>query len=60
MARLHRKKQQSPVKQPITAEQREKMIAETAYFISEKRGFVGDHQMDDWLESEKVVDKITK
>jgi hypothetical protein len=32
-----------------------RMIAQAAYFISEKRGFVGEHSLDDWLTAEQQV-----
>jgi Protein of unknown function (DUF2934) len=32
-----------------------RMIAEAAYFIAEKRGFVGAHSLDDWLTAEQQV-----
>ncbi len=30
-------------------------IAEAAYYIAEKRGFVPSHEMDDWLAAEKEI-----
>lgn len=41
-----------------TAEERERLIAETAYRIAELRGFGGGHELDDWLEAEKEVDAM--
>jgi Protein of unknown function (DUF2934) len=35
-----------------------RMIAEAAYFISEKRGFVGGHSLDDWLTAEQQVRQV--
>jgi hypothetical protein len=32
-----------------------RMIAEAAYFIAEKRRFVGQHSLDDWLAAEQQV-----
>ena len=32
-----------------------RMIAEAAYFIAEKRRFVGEHSLDDWLAAEQQV-----
>ena len=32
-----------------------RMIAEAAYFIDEKRGFVGANSLDDWLTAEQQV-----
>jgi hypothetical protein len=31
------------------------MIAESAYYLAEKRGFVGGHSLDDWLAAEQQV-----
>ena len=41
----------------IGPEQRRQMIAETAYFIAEARGFNGECQLDDWLQAEVMVDR---
>jgi hypothetical protein len=32
-----------------------RMIAESAYYLAEKRGFLGEHSLDDWLEAEQQV-----
>lgn len=60
------KSKQSPSKQPVSgkqksaknidSEQRRQMIAETAYFMAEARGFNGECQLDDWLQAEAMVD----
>ncbi len=42
----------------LTAEERERLIAETAYRIAELRDFGGGHELDDWLEAEKEVDAM--
>lgn len=31
------------------------MIAEAAYYLAQKRGFDGDHSLDDWLAAEQMV-----
>jgi hypothetical protein len=31
------------------------MIAEAAYYLAEKRGFPGEHSLDDWLAAEQQV-----
>lgn len=31
------------------------MIAEAAYFRSERRGFAGGSELDDWLEAEREI-----
>ena len=35
-----------------------RIIAEAAYFISQKRGFVGEHSLDDWLAAEQQVKQV--
>lgn len=39
--------------------QREHMIAEAAYFRAERRGFQGGDPLDDWLQAEAEVDRMT-
>jgi hypothetical protein len=41
----------------ITQEDRLAMIAETAYFSAQARGFAPGHEMEDWLAAEKEVDR---
>lgn len=36
-------------------EEMHNMIAEEAYRIAERRGFVGDQALDDWLQAESTV-----
>ena len=40
----------------ITPEQRWRMISEAAYFLAEKRGFVGGDVAHDWLQAEAEID----
>ncbi len=47
-----------PALQKIDPEHRRRMIAETAYFIAEQRGFVGGSPLDDWLQAEVLVDRL--
>lgn len=35
---------------------RQRMIAEAAYFRAERRGFRGNEELDDWLAAEAQVD----
>ncbi len=42
----------------VSAEQRQAMIAESAYRRAERRGFEGGDAVADWLESEKEVDAL--
>jgi hypothetical protein len=44
---------------PLTADEIHAMVAETAYYLSEKRGFEPGHDVDDWLVAEaQVLDRI--
>lgn len=40
----------------LAPEERERLVAETAYLIAEQRGFQGDQAMADWLQAEAEVD----
>lgn len=40
----------------VTASERERMIAEAAYFKAERRGFAGGDPLKDWCEAEAEVD----
>jgi hypothetical protein len=39
--------------------QRQAMIAETAYFLAESRGFEAGHDLEDWLAAEREVDQCS-
>ena len=41
---------------PVSHEERWRMIAETAYYMAQRRGFVGDDAVRDWLAAEAEVD----
>jgi hypothetical protein len=41
----------------VTAEQREQMIAEAAYYIAEQRNFQGGDPGQDWLQAEADIDR---
>ena len=45
---------------PISLDERQRMIAEAAYYLSEKRGFQGtdQNQLVDWLTAEKEIEKM--
>ena len=36
--------------------ERRDLVAETAYFIAERRGFKPGHELEDWLQAEKEVE----
>jgi hypothetical protein len=37
-------------------ENRQELIAITAYYLAEGRGFAPGHELEDWLEAEFLVD----
>ena len=43
-----------------TPEERWKMISDAAYYIAEKRGFLGGDPAQDWLEAERQIDERMK
>ncbi len=40
----------------VSAEERQRMIAEAAYFRALARGFAGGDALDDWLAAEQQID----
>lgn len=40
----------------ISAEQREHMIAEAAYFLAEQRDFQGGDPLEDWFQAQMEID----
>ncbi len=42
----------------VTSQEREKMIATTAYLRAEQRGFAPGHEQEDWLQAEAEVDRL--
>jgi len=40
----------------IAQDERQRLIAEQAYYIAEHRGFQGDMAMNDWLQAEAELD----
>ena len=55
-----RKKSTRAAKTSGNGKERLALIEQTAYFIAEKRGFVGGDPEQDWLLAEKQVDKLLK
>jgi Protein of unknown function (DUF2934) len=41
---------------PIEPDQRRAMIAEAAYYRSERRSFAPGHEFEDWTEAEREID----
>lgn len=52
-----RQKQTAPLVNTRTPEQRQKMIEEAAYYVANRRGFIGGNPLEDWLEAEAEIDK---
>ena len=52
------KSSSAAVTRSVSAEQRNAMIAESAYLRAEARGFRGGDPVQDWLEGEKEVDAL--
>jgi len=46
------------VTRTVSADQRNAMIAESAYLRAEARGFQGGDPVQDWLDGEKEVDAL--
>ena len=43
----------------MTHEERQKRIAEAAYYRSQRRGFTGNTQLEDWLAAERELASLT-
>ena len=41
----------------VTGEQRQRMIAEAAYFRAQRRGFQGGNSTEDWLAAEAEIER---
>lgn len=39
-------------------EERERMIAEAAFFRAERRGFVPSGELEDWLQAEREIERL--
>jgi hypothetical protein len=42
------------------AERRHALIAESAYFRAQRRGFAPGHELEDWVAAEEEVDEILR
>jgi hypothetical protein len=53
-------RRRSAAKRPglVTAEDRQRFIAEAAYFKAEKRGFTDGAELADWVEAEAEIDAL--
>ena len=52
---VHQQKTSEQSKQITQIKSRQEMIAEAAYHLSEKRGFILGHEQQDWLEAERII-----
>lgn len=43
-----------------TSEERNRMVADAAYFHAERRGFASGNEMADWLEAENEIDSLIR
>lgn len=41
----------------ISPEERQRLIAEAAYYIAERRGFAAGCELDDWLQAEAEIER---
>ncbi len=46
------------VEHPIDEAERHAMIAQSAYFRAERRGFAHGEELNDWLEAEREISRI--
>jgi hypothetical protein len=42
---------------PELSQDREKMIADAAYFLAQRRHFAPGHELEDWLQAEREIDE---
>jgi hypothetical protein len=49
--------QRTPGAKLIDAERRRALIAESAYFRAERRGFEPGHEAEDWVAAEQEIDR---
>ena len=45
-----------PTSKAFRAEERSAMIAQAAYYLAEHRGFLPEHELEDWLLAESQID----
>ncbi|OGA53663.1 MAG: hypothetical protein A3F74_02290 [Betaproteobacteria bacterium RIFCSPLOWO2_12_FULL_62_58] len=43
----------------VSPEERLRMVAEAAYFRAERRGFATGGEVDDWIQAETEIDRLT-
>lgn len=52
-----RKLSSVPPMPAVSAEERDRMIAERAYFLAADRGFAPGAELEDWLAAEREIDQ---
>jgi hypothetical protein len=45
-------------KKPVDVEQRRYYVEVAAYYIAERRGFMGGHEAEDWIAAEMEIDRM--
>jgi hypothetical protein len=43
---------------PISAHERERLVAEAAYYRAQRRGFTPGYELQDWVEAEAEVNRL--
>lgn len=51
-------KSQAPSLPVLNAQERDKLVAQAAYFRAEKRGFAPGYELQDWVEAEAEVKRL--
>ena len=51
-------KEVRPVIRPLTGQERRKLVALTAYYLAESRGFEPGHEAEDWAAAEARVREL--
>ena len=54
------RRRESAPNNPMTPDERCRMIAEAAYLRAERRGFDSGSELDDWLEAEAEIDALLR
>ncbi|MEK7415600.1 MAG: DUF2934 domain-containing protein [Planctomycetota bacterium] len=50
----------SAARKSVSAEERQRMIGEAAYYLAEKRGFEPGHHDVDWAAAERQIDALVR
>ncbi|MFN3883182.1 MAG: DUF2934 domain-containing protein [Rhodocyclaceae bacterium] len=52
--------EQKPAVPELTPEQRRLYVEVAAYYIAERRGFVGGSELEDWVQAEAEIDRLLR